>query len=70
MLNRKVLMKYKMKKIIKVYVKNSSLQNRVNLVLKNLTQKNKKNFLITYKIRQVLINLLLIELFQKIIFKF
>jgi len=70
MLNRKVLMKYKMKKIIKVYVKNSSLQNRVNLVLKNLTQKNKKNFLITYKIHQVLINLLLIELFQKIIFKF
>ena len=70
MLNRKVLMKYKMKKIIKVYVKNSSLQNRVNLVLKNLTQKNKKNFLITYKIHQVLINLLLIELFQKIISKF
>ena len=70
MLNRKVLMKYKMKKIIKVYVKNSSLQNRVNLVFKNLTQKNKKNFLITYKIHQVLINLLLIELFQKIISKF
>ena len=70
MLNRKVLMKYKMKKIIKVYVKNSSLQNRVNLVLKNLTQKNKKNFLITYKIHQVLINLLLIELFRKIISKF
>ena len=59
-----------MKKIIKVQVKNSNLQNRVNLVLKNLTQKNKKNFLIIYKIHQVLINLFLIELFRKIISKF
>ncbi len=69
-MNRKVLLKFKMKKIIKVQVKNSNLQNRVNLVLKNLTQKNKKNFLIIYKIHQVLINLFLIELFQKIKSKF
>ena len=51
---------------MKIQIKSSSKQNKANLVLRKLNPNNKKNFMKTYKMHQVLINLLLIELLQKI----